>query len=122
VRSLPPISPTATGVRLRLTAPPVDGTANEALVRFLAVLLKVPRSAVELESGRTGRTKLVAVAGVSVAETARRLGVCHLSPTPISLGSSRTTIESVAICAACGHVKQSAKTLAPWRFSPGDFS
>jgi len=95
---VPPISPTATGVRLRLriqprasreeiagvagdairirlTAPPVDGTANEALVRFLAVLLHVPRSAVELVSGRTRRTKLVAVTGVSVEETVRRLGV-----------------------------------------------
>jgi uncharacterized protein len=92
-----PISPTATGVRLRLriqprasreeiagvsgdairirlTAPPVDGTANEALVRFLAALLQVPRSAVELVSGRTGRTKLVTVMGVSVEETVRRLG------------------------------------------------
>ena len=98
MRSLPPISPTATGVRLRLriqprasreeiagvagdmirirlTAPPVDGTANEALVRFLAVRLQVPRSAVELVSGHTGRTKLVAVTGVSVEETAQRLGV-----------------------------------------------
>jgi uncharacterized protein len=98
VRSLRPISPTGTGVRLRvriqprasreeiagvagdairirLTAPPVDGTANEALVRFLAVLLQVPRSAIELVSGRTGRTKLVAVTGVSVEETVRRLGV-----------------------------------------------
>jgi uncharacterized protein (TIGR00251 family) len=62
-------------IRIRLTAPPVDGTANEALVRFLAVLLQVPRSAVELVSGRTGRTKLVAVTGVSVEETVRRLGV-----------------------------------------------
>ena len=98
MRRLPPISPTATGVRLRLriqprasreeiagvageairirlTAPPVDGAANKALVRFLAALLQVPRSAVELESGRSGRTKLVTVTGVSVEETARRLGV-----------------------------------------------
>jgi uncharacterized protein (TIGR00251 family) len=95
---LPPISPTATGVllrlrvqprasreeiagvttdaiRLRLTAPPVDGAANEALIRFLAASLHVPRSAVELVSGRTGRAKLVAVAGVSVKEAAERLGV-----------------------------------------------
>jgi uncharacterized protein (TIGR00251 family) len=98
VRSLPPISPTPTGVRLRLriqprasreevaglagdairirlTAPPVDGTANDALVRFLAGRLKVSRSAVELESGRSGRTKLVAVTGVSAEEAAQRLGV-----------------------------------------------
>lgn len=98
MRSLPPISPTSTGVRLRLriqprasreevagvagdaiklrlTAPPVDGAANEALVRFLAARLEVPRSAVELVSGRSGRTKLVAVTGVSPEEAAQRLGV-----------------------------------------------
>jgi hypothetical protein len=51
----------------------VDGAANEALIRFLAASLNVPRSAVELVSGRTGRTKLVAVAGVSAEEAARRL-------------------------------------------------
>jgi len=66
---------TADAIRLRLTAPPVDGAANEALIRFLAARLKVSRSAVELVSGRTGRTKLVAVTGVSVEEAGRRLGV-----------------------------------------------
>jgi uncharacterized protein len=98
VRGLSRISPTATGVllrlrvqprasregvagvttdaiRVRLTAPPVDGAANEALVRFLAASLNVPRSAVGLVSGHTGRTKLVAVTGVSVGEAAQRLGV-----------------------------------------------
>lgn len=97
-RCLPPISPTATGVllrfrvqprasreevagvtadaiRLRLRAPPVNGAANEGLIRFLAASLNVPRSAVELVSGRSGRTKLVAVTGISVEEAARRLGV-----------------------------------------------
>jgi uncharacterized protein len=66
---------TADAIRLRLTAPPVDGAANEALIRFLAASLNVPRSAVELVSGRTGRNKLVAVAGISVEEAARRRGV-----------------------------------------------
>ena len=55
-------------------APPVDGAANEALIRFLADRLEVPRSAVELVSGRSGRTKVVAVAGVSAEDAARRLG------------------------------------------------
>jgi uncharacterized protein (TIGR00251 family) len=66
---------TADAIRLRLTAPPVDGAANEALIRFLAASLGVPRTSVVLVSGRTGRTKLVAVAGVSVEEVAQRLGV-----------------------------------------------
>jgi uncharacterized protein (TIGR00251 family) len=62
-------------IRLRLTAPPVDGAANEALLRFLAERLEVPRSAVELVAGRTGRTKLVEVTGVSPDAAARRLGL-----------------------------------------------
>ena len=62
-------------IRIRLTAPPVDGAANEALVRFLSDRLQVPRSAIELVAGKAGRTKLVAVSGISAAEAAARLGV-----------------------------------------------
>lgn len=62
-------------IRIRLTAPPVDGAANEALVRFLASRLEVSRSAVELVGGRSGRSKLVDVTGISLAEAARRLGL-----------------------------------------------
>jgi uncharacterized protein (TIGR00251 family) len=74
---------TADAIRLRLTAPPVDGAANEALIRFLAASLSVPRSAVELVSGRTGRTKLVAVTGVSVEAVLQRL----MAPCPQSESS-----------------------------------
>ncbi len=62
-------------IRVRLTAPPVDGAANEALVRFLAERLQVGRANVSLVSGQAGRTKVVAVTGVSAEEAARRLGV-----------------------------------------------
>ena len=62
-------------IRLRLTAPPVHGAANDALVRFLAGLLEVPRSAVELVAGHTGRSKLVDVNGITPGEAARRLGL-----------------------------------------------
>jgi uncharacterized protein (TIGR00251 family) len=55
-------------LRVRLTAPPVDGAANEALVRFLAERLGVPRSAVRLVGGETGRSKVVAVDGIGVSE------------------------------------------------------
>ena len=82
MRSLGPIATTATGVRLRLRIQPrasqegISGVAGDAIrLRFLAARLEVPRSAVELVSGRSGRTKLVAVTGVSVEEAARRLGV-----------------------------------------------
>jgi len=60
---------------VRLTAPPVDGAANEALVRFLAEQLDVPRSAVRLDAGATGRSKLVTVEGIDVETAARRLGL-----------------------------------------------
>ena len=63
-------------IRVRLTAPPVDGAANEALVRFLAARLEVPRSAVTLVSGHTGRTKVVAVDGVSAEEVGAAAGRC----------------------------------------------
>ena len=69
-------------LRVRLTAPPVDGAANEALVRFLAERLDVPRSAVRLEAGATGRSKLVTVEGIDVETAARRLGLGPLTGDP----------------------------------------
>jgi uncharacterized protein (TIGR00251 family) len=62
-------------IRVRLTAPPVDGAANDALLRFLAARLEIPRSALTLVSGHTARTKVVALNGVSAEEVGRRLGV-----------------------------------------------
>ncbi|MBQ9694146.1 MAG: DUF167 domain-containing protein [Kiritimatiellae bacterium] len=55
-------------LRVALTAPPVDGKANEAARRFLAESLSVSRSAVSLLSGQTARLKRFAVAGVSVEQ------------------------------------------------------
>ncbi len=48
-------------VKVRLTAPPVEGKANEALVRFLADILGVAPSKIEIVAGETGRDKLVTV-------------------------------------------------------------
>ena len=53
---------------VRLTAPPVDGRANEALRRILAEVLNVPIAAVRILAGETSRTKRVAVSGVSSAQ------------------------------------------------------
>ena len=55
---------------VRLTAPPVEGAANEALARFLGRTLGVAPSAVRVVSGTAGRDKLVAIAGLDAA-TAR---------------------------------------------------
>jgi uncharacterized protein (TIGR00251 family) len=62
-------------LRVRLSAPPVDGAANQALIRFLADLLSVPRSAVQVIAGESSRSKLVAVSGIGPEQAARRLGL-----------------------------------------------
>ncbi|NNG47026.1 MAG: DUF167 domain-containing protein, partial [Deltaproteobacteria bacterium] len=59
--------------RIRLTAPPLENRANEALVRFLAAALGVSRSRVEIAAGRRGRKKIVRVAGMSRDDIFRRL-------------------------------------------------
>jgi hypothetical protein len=55
------------GLKIRLTAPPVDDRANEALRKFLAVRLNVPLAAVRIASGERSRTKCVEVRGVTAA-------------------------------------------------------
>jgi uncharacterized protein (TIGR00251 family) len=57
-------------IKVRLAAPPVDGAANEELVRFLAERLGVARRAVAITSGLTSRRKHVQVEGIS-EETAK---------------------------------------------------
>ncbi len=58
----------AGALKIRLTAPPVEGRANEALRRLLAARLNVPVSAVRIVAGETSRMKRVSVAGVSRAQ------------------------------------------------------
>jgi len=52
-------------LRVRLAAPPVDGAANDELIHVLAKTFKVPRSAVTILSGHSGRLKQVSIDGVS---------------------------------------------------------
>ena len=59
---------------VRLTAPPVEGAANEALARFLGRTLGVAPSAVRVVSGASGRNKVVSVAGLDAATARERLG------------------------------------------------
>jgi hypothetical protein len=56
-----------------VAAPPVDGEANAELVRALGALLGVPRRAVWLVAGETGRAKIFEVDGLSTDEVRRRL-------------------------------------------------
>jgi len=52
-------------LKIRLQAPAVENRANEALVEFLAQLLKTPKSAVRILSGEHSRTKRVEIRGVT---------------------------------------------------------
>jgi uncharacterized protein (TIGR00251 family) len=54
-----------------VNAPPVDGKANEAVVRVLAETFGVARSAVTIVRGETGRKKTLRIVGVSAATVAR---------------------------------------------------
>jgi uncharacterized protein (TIGR00251 family) len=60
-------------LEVALAAPPVDGAANEELVRVLARALDVARRSVEIVRGQTAHTKLVAIEGLAAGEAARRL-------------------------------------------------
>lgn len=55
-------------LKVKITAPPVDSRANDALCRLLAKYLNVPTGAVRLLSGERSRTKRVEVAGVTAAQ------------------------------------------------------
>lgn len=57
-----PAGPAGEELKVRLASPPVDGRANDELVRWLAKELGVPRSAVTLVRGQRSRSKVVRVA------------------------------------------------------------
>ena len=60
-------------LKIKITAPPVDSAANEALVRFLAEVLECPRGAVRLMRGETSRHKVIAIHGLKAEEIIERL-------------------------------------------------
>ena len=62
-------------LKLALSAPPVDGKANEACIDFFAKLLKVPRSSVTIAAGHTSRNKVIRVAGVMAEDVRQRLNI-----------------------------------------------
>ncbi|MBX3228318.1 MAG: YggU family protein [Labilithrix sp.] len=66
-------------VEVAIGAPPVDGAANEELVRFLARELGVPRKNVEIVRGQTSKTKLVSVTGLDRETLHARLTVVSSS-------------------------------------------
>lgn len=69
-------------LRVRVKAPPVEGRANDALLRLLAKALRVSRSNLTIVGGRASRDKTVAVEGLDAVEVRRRIErvVAEVSP------------------------------------------
>jgi len=62
-------------LRVRLAAPPIEGRANQALVRYLAEVLGVRRDDVTVAAGGRSRRKRVHLTGVTLPEARSRLGL-----------------------------------------------
>ncbi|MBO8136658.1 MAG: YggU family protein [Desulfotomaculum sp.] len=62
-------------VKIRLTAPPVDGEANKVLCQYLAKIFKVAKKQVQIVSGHTSRSKLVCLENVSAEQVKNVLGI-----------------------------------------------
>ncbi len=62
------------GWKVRITAAPEDGKANEAVLRLLAERVGLPQVNLKLVSGSSSRDKIVELTGVDAAEAERRLG------------------------------------------------
>jgi len=60
-------------LRIKVTAPPVDAAANEALLRLLADVLDCPRGRVELVRGHTSRHKVIKLHGLTAEAVGRKL-------------------------------------------------
>jgi uncharacterized protein (TIGR00251 family) len=60
-------------LKARLTAPPVDGAANEALQELLAKRLMLPKHAISIVRGTTSRQKVVEIAGLTLTDIQHRL-------------------------------------------------
>lgn len=62
-------------LKVKLTAPPVEGEANAALVEFLAGYLKLPRKDIKIIKGETSRHKIVEIMGIGADEIRRKTGL-----------------------------------------------
>ncbi|HEX7286857.1 MAG TPA: DUF167 domain-containing protein [Candidatus Angelobacter sp.] len=60
-------------LKLALTAPPVEGRANQAVIKFFADFFDIPRSSVTIASGETGRNKVIRVVGPGSDAVRQRL-------------------------------------------------
>ncbi len=69
------VGPYRDGIKVKVTAPPVEGKANEALIRFLAKELGVSQSCVEIIRGEHSREKTLMISGNVDEELAKRIEI-----------------------------------------------
>jgi uncharacterized protein (TIGR00251 family) len=67
------VDPLGNELRMKVTAPPVDAAANQALVKLVAAILDCPRNRVELVRGHASRHKVIKVFGLSAEAVLARL-------------------------------------------------
>ena len=60
-------------IKIRLAAAPVDGSANQELLRYLAEILEIRENQLEIISGMTGRDKLITILGLASTEVEERI-------------------------------------------------
>ena len=60
-------------LKIRVTAPPVEGAANEAVIELLAQVLGIPKSNIDIVAGLTNTSKLVSLIGINPAQVDERL-------------------------------------------------
>lgn len=69
------IGPHNGALKIKITAPPVDGKANAELIDYLSDCLNIPKRQIEILKGETGRNKSVEILGLSPEEVRLKLGL-----------------------------------------------
>ncbi|MDD5190165.1 MAG: DUF167 domain-containing protein [Dehalococcoidales bacterium] len=59
---------------VKIAAPPIEGKANKKLIEFLSEVLDIPKSAISIDKGATGKRKMVEITGVTIEAITRKLG------------------------------------------------
>lgn len=62
-------------LKIKLTAPPVEGEANQALINYLARLLDIPKKNIKLLKGESSRHKLIEISGLNAEELLEKLNI-----------------------------------------------
>lgn len=70
-------------LKIKLTAPPVEGKANKECVRFISDLLKIKKSAVSIIAGEKSKNKTILISGIKAKDVEK--AICRLTSEPLPL-------------------------------------